>query len=587
MADAPSPGLRDQIAAAIAPLSVRSAQHIADAVMPVVTAAIEKATERDRAENTRLAEQIEADRDAVAPRVLATAREAWAEGFTARAYAREDQEVPNPYASVPACVSCGDALTDRYRASGVCRNCTGTTDDPRFPTPAPGPGDDEEEVEDFEDCLPTYEMSPGALMVVTGPGDTTPTAHTYLGIEGDPSRCWIGWKFDGTDRGADFTEMCGLPADDPVHVDTAREAADPEWVRALIEDRARLQVELQVARGEGGFIATPAEPADPLTEAKIAEAVAASRANQAFMNRLTERIETDRHLLDRLAAAPPVPPGPEDTAPGMPEVRATPGELIDTTIARALAAANQQGPVLLVHNDTRIDVYPKDTAAAVHARRDLARARTLAGAHDEATALRAALDAARATITARDSEISRLQEEVEQRTRIALDRGTALAAVSVALADALRDAATMNPAVDLAADVRTLATQRDTARAALARVEAHLTADDWYDGPPTFAKAGTLRVITARDLRAALRGGGNSADTGTAASPALTIRKADGRDWRGECTCKQWGFYSDDPANIASDWTHHIEDDPAHNPAPAAGGTPTPAPDGPSPEGQA
>lgn len=39
------------------------------------------------------------------------------------------------------CVSCGAALTDRYRASGVCQNCTGTTDDPRFGAPAPGPGD--------------------------------------------------------------------------------------------------------------------------------------------------------------------------------------------------------------------------------------------------------------------------------------------------------------------------------------------------------------------------------------------------------------------------------------------------------------
>lgn len=57
-------------------------------------------------------------------------------------------------------------------------------------------------------------------------------------------------------------------------------------------------------------------------------------------------------------------------------------------------------------------------------------------------------------------------------------------------------------------------------------------------------------------------------------APALTIRKADRWGaWRGECTCKQWGFYSDDPANIASDWTHHVTDNPAHHPAPAAGGT--------------
>lgn len=34
----------------------------------------------------------------------------------------------------------------------------------------------------------------------------------------------------------------------------------------------------------------------------LIQALAASRANQAFMNRLVERIETDRHLLDRIAA---------------------------------------------------------------------------------------------------------------------------------------------------------------------------------------------------------------------------------------------------------------------------------------------
>lgn len=45
----------------------------------------------------------------------------------------------------------------------------------------------------------------------------------------------------------------------------------------------------------------PAKPADPLTEAKIAHALAAARANTAFMNRLAERIENDRDLLDRLA----------------------------------------------------------------------------------------------------------------------------------------------------------------------------------------------------------------------------------------------------------------------------------------------
>lgn len=45
----------------------------------------------------------------------------------------------------------------------------------------------------------------------------------------------------------------------------------------------------------------PPAPADPLTEAKVAEAIAVARANQAFANRLAERIEADRGLLDRLA----------------------------------------------------------------------------------------------------------------------------------------------------------------------------------------------------------------------------------------------------------------------------------------------
>lgn len=58
----------------------------------------------------------------------------------------------------------------------------------------------------------------------------------------------------------------------------------------------------------GDGLPSPAAPADPLTEAKIAHALAAARANTAFMNRLTERIEADRDLLDRLAGDPPAAP---------------------------------------------------------------------------------------------------------------------------------------------------------------------------------------------------------------------------------------------------------------------------------------
>lgn len=50
-----------------------------------------------------------------------------------------------------------------------------------------------------------------------------------------------------------------------------------------------------------GSLPGPAEPADPLTEAHVAHALAAARANTAFMNRIAERVENDRELLERLA----------------------------------------------------------------------------------------------------------------------------------------------------------------------------------------------------------------------------------------------------------------------------------------------
>lgn len=76
--------------------------------------------------------------------------------------------------------------------------------------------------------------------------------------------------------------------------------------RDRLEDEVnRLRLETSVhqpaTRGEGGFVADPPAPADPLTEARVAESIAAARANQAFANRLAERLEADAHILDRLA----------------------------------------------------------------------------------------------------------------------------------------------------------------------------------------------------------------------------------------------------------------------------------------------
>lgn len=70
-------------------------------------------------------------------------------------------------------------------------------------------------------------------------------------------------------------------------------------------------IEVGRAAGPSG-LPDPPTPADPLTEAKIAEAIAVARANQAFANRLAERIEADRGVLDRLAGGTPAePPGLE------------------------------------------------------------------------------------------------------------------------------------------------------------------------------------------------------------------------------------------------------------------------------------
>jgi hypothetical protein len=130
-----------------------SVEGIADVVLPEVAAAIAAAVEVERSEwNPKVGRVIARCQDNGWPRRTTTVT---VHDVMQALHGNSPPAAPADTGSEPAafprrcptydpatdecscwapsaCVSCGDALTDRYRASGVCRNCTGTDDDPRF-----------------------------------------------------------------------------------------------------------------------------------------------------------------------------------------------------------------------------------------------------------------------------------------------------------------------------------------------------------------------------------------------------------------------------------------------------------------------
>lgn len=89
--------------------------------------------------------------------------------------------------------------------------------------------------------------------------------------------------------------LCVQAEQEPIEVHLIAHAhSSPVHLCAVMVDNLRAAIAVD-------GLPAPAAPADLLTEAKIAHALAQVRANTAFMNRLAERVEADRELLDRLA----------------------------------------------------------------------------------------------------------------------------------------------------------------------------------------------------------------------------------------------------------------------------------------------